>query len=671
MKHLLLTLLLGLGVGQALSQNHTADSLRQLLNTGLNDSARADVLATLSWLVKNSDSKQAFAYGHQAVALARSSGHDLLLAYALNNVGVIYWVTGRYDSAAKYIEATRAVYEAQNHTIGQMVAYTNLGLIAQNQGQYETSLLHLLNALRLAEQEGAPKQIGNILLNIGNVHFLREEYRQAIHWYLQSVAAKVGIAQTGTNANIQKTLNNLGNAYLKLGMTDSALYYFRQTLPAALAANDMKNYCLASTELGKTYSDLGQYDSALVHLNNAYRVYEGGQFTNPYDQIVLLNVMASTYAETNQMPLAFTYGKRALAMAHQINNLNKLKDSYALQTKLHSRAGNFKEAFEAQTRFIAYKDSLVSQERDRQIAELQTQYETEKKDQTIATLDAQNQLSAAIIQRNTLLIGLLVVVLLALTVGFYLWRLRYKSRQAAIFQEQKLRMREAQIRSVIESQEQERRRFASDLHDGLGQLINALHMNISSLKAQDGQRPDRKASLYDNSTAILSDIHTEIRNIAFNLMPRILIQEGLFPAVQAFVDRMNRAGGLVVSFQAYAIDHRFSPVAEIALYRVLQELTSNIIKYAGATEVYIQFTTDGAHEVTLTIEDNGTGFDTNLLMQGQGNGWRNIKSRLNLIHAQIELDTAPGRPNTTVIIELNTKYLYATQHAQPLAQQLT
>jgi two-component system, NarL family, sensor kinase len=104
-----------------------------------------------------------------------------------------------------------------------------------------------------------------------------------------------------------------------------------------------------------------------------------------------------------------------------------------------------------------------------------------------------------------------------------------------------------------------------------------------------------------------------------------------------------------LSIKTFNVSERLAVEHKIALYRVCQEWVNNVVKYSRGTNVSIQLV-QHLEELVLTIEDDGQGFDTNLLMLGQGNGWRNINSRIGLLKGSIEIDSEPGRQGTTVMI---------------------
>jgi signal transduction histidine kinase len=222
-----------------------------------------------------------------------------------------------------------------------------------------------------------------------------------------------------------------------------------------------------------------------------------------------------------------------------------------------------------------------------------------------------------------------------------------------VLTEQKIRIREAQITAVIESQEAERKRFAADLHDGMGQLVSALQLTVQSIKNTHNQ--EKTISLVENSEQLLADMQSEIRNIAFNLMPPILIKEGLIPATKELIRRVNQASKLKSEVAVHEVANRLPDLVEISLYRIIQELVSNIIKHSNATYVTLSFT-GFAEEIVLTVEDDGMGYDlTNFQSSKQSNGWRTIHTRMQLIKGQIDFDTMAGRKNNTVTIQVPLK----------------
>lgn len=394
---------------------------------------------------------------------------------------------------------------------------------------------------------------------------------------------------------------------------------------AELASNEgnmplaLKNIDLSSS----IRQGIGDVQGLIINMVNKGELYFG----------------AGMYAEA--LPVFLEGVKEAQKMGYA----DVVRHTNSFISKTYFELKDYKNAYKYQELGYNLKDSLYSIERQKIIQDLETKYETEKKNQTI-------KLSEATIERNYLLIAGLSVTVILLGIVFFLWRNKNLQQQEAVLQEQKIRLREAQINAVIESQEQERRRFATDLHDGMGQLISALQLNISSLRSL--HTFEKRDQLFEASEQLLTEVHDEIRNIAFNLMPPVLVKEGLVPAVHELVRKINKSGKIKGELSVFEMTDRLPHVAEISLYRVVQELLSNIIKYSNASNVTISFT-GFEEEVVLTIDDDGDGFDLNAFQNTHdGNGWRNVNSRINLIKGTIEIDTQKGRKNSTVIITVPT-----------------
>jgi signal transduction histidine kinase len=180
-------------------------------------------------------------------------------------------------------------------------------------------------------------------------------------------------------------------------------------------------------------------------------------------------------------------------------------------------------------------------------------------------------------------------------------------------------------------------------------LISSLRLMVSQVNKNS--TTEERLSIAERSENILNDMHQEIRSIAFNLMPQTLIQHGLVPALKEMAIRINDTGKISVTVSEFDVPKRLHELQEISLYRVVQEWTNNVMKYANASRIEVQLVGHG-EEISITMEDNGSGFDCAVLEESKGNGWKNIKSRINLIKGEIEIDSSPERKGTTVIVHL-------------------
>lgn len=526
-------------------------------------------------------------------------------ATAQLNWGVIVYLSGDYEKVLPKYFRSRDLFDSLNDISGLAAIHNEMAVFYHKQKDFDNAFKCLDASEKYAREANNQMALGTSLGHRGAFLALRGKFSEAKPYYEEVYRIRVA---TQDSVGLGYALADLSEVTLNEGNRDKALDYLDRSTAIRNKINDRQGVAINEVNKGEIYFKAEQYQNAAK------------------------------------------YFESCLQLSLEIGFVDLSRHTYDYLSKTYLALQDYKKAYALQEKYIQFKDSLFNLDRSKVIQELQTKYETEKKDRQISDLDKDNALKQATIERNYFSIaGLVVLVLLGVAI-FYFWRYRSRQKQLSVLNEQKMRMREAQITAVIDSQEKERRRFASDLHDGMGQLISALQLNIQALKQFSGN-PEKRDLFFDSSEQLIKEVHDEIRNIAFNLMPPVLVKEGLTPAVQELVRKINKTGKIKGTLSVFDFSDRLSEIMEISLYRIIQEFLSNIIKYSSATEITIAFT-GYENELVLTIDDNGMGYNLEKFKVSEGNGWRNIHSRLNLIHATIEFDIVEGRKNNTIIMTI-------------------
>lgn len=631
----------------AAAQTKRLDSLKKALPK-TEGKARVATLLELCWDYRFINADSARRFGLMALDLAKKEKSEDLEAEALNHVGVTHEAQGNYEEALGYELQALDLRKKLGDSSKIANTLNTLGIIYDEQGDYEKALSHYFEARKIYEGLQDESKIAMVLTNIGIVLRAQKEYKNVVSYYRKAMSI---YQKLGNKFGLAACHSNLGAVYLSLTKYDSAIFY---SLLASEEFEAQKVKQFLPTTLSNAaiaYSKSGQTEKAKLHFTKAKKLHE--EYNNKKELSFTLSQLARLEAQQGNKEEAIAYGERALNIATDIKAMEQIMQAHEALSESKALAADFRGAYHEHIEYSAAKDSLFQQQKSKQLLELQTKYETNKNKQEIALLDQENKLKATAIERNYFIIGGLVSMLALFALLVYVWRYRSRQQQNAVAQQQKLRMRELQISSVIESQEQERKRFAADLHDGMGQLVSALQLTVQSIK--NTRDPEMTISLVENSEKLLTDIQSEIRNIAFNLMPPILMKEGLVPATKELVRRVNQAAKLKSEVTVHDVAKRFPDLIEISLYRIIQELVSNIIKHGNASYLILSFT-GYTHEVVLTIEDDGLGYDLERFQKSkQSNGWRTIQTRIQLIKGQIEFDTMVGRKNNTVTIQVPLK----------------
>lgn len=239
-------------------------------------------------------------------------------------------------------------------------------------------------------------------------------------------------------------------------------------------------------------------------------------------------------------------------------------------------------------------------------------------------------------------VGVLIMLLLAFTlIAFFLLSQRKLNDEQQKAHVQQLQHREQLLYSTLQTQEEERRRIAKDLHDAVGSKLNVLHLHLHRLQKQVPESPETTETLRD----LFGVVHTTIdttRRISHDLLPPTLENFGLREALSELCTQYRQSGAFALDFETNEhVQTRLHQTAEINLFRVVQELLANSSKHGHASEVCLRLWHTPS-ELRLDYRDNGRGFDLTDTNYKPGLGMQNIESRTRMIGADIQIETAPG-----------------------------
>jgi signal transduction histidine kinase len=193
---------------------------------------------------------------------------------------------------------------------------------------------------------------------------------------------------------------------------------------------------------------------------------------------------------------------------------------------------------------------------------------------------------------------------------------------------------------MLEGQEKERSRIARDLHDGLGNLLSTLKVNFSSLQINFDDNNSQK--IYGVASEMIDEACTEVRKIAHEMMPQALNKLGLIKALEDLVIKMNNTHDFDAQFHVFGREKKLDDNTNVMLFRIVQELLNNVVKYAEAEEVLVQLTFSD-DLLNLTVEDDGKGFDPLTVKTDAGMGLKSVEFRTGYIGGNYEINSRPGK----------------------------
>lgn len=609
----------------------------------------SDVFNTYGSIHNNQSNFDSALYYHKRSLYQRELTDDEeAQAISMNNISIVYQRLGKYDSASLYIDQSIEIYERLGLTRSAADTYLNKGNLYTNAGELDKAYESFQSALKTYEQLGLDVMMTYALINLGTVALELGKTDDALNVLKRSESI---LLKGSENARLLAfTYTTLGQVYQEKNLADSAINVYQKGAEFAQKSQSKYLVSFSYNGLGQLYEASGDYDKAITYLNDALQLKQ---------EIGDESGMSSVYVGLGRVYTAQRqYGKAREALAQgrtkaeATGDLTEIEAAYQGLYALSKATGNFQQALTYYEKMTQVKDSLLNAEHLNRVAELNTQYDTEKKQQQISLQTATLGEQEARLQRNQILILGLIIVAVLLIAVILLVRLRAQKEKALIKRESELKLREAEISAVINSQEKERNRFARDLHDGFGQMISVLKLNLGQLKDLNNRELEKREEVFKSGEKVINDMYGELRNICFDLMPQTLVKEGLSEALKEFGARVSQNTPTHCEVLVFVEGNRAQELVEISLFRIVQEWVNNVLKYAGAQSITVQLTRDQS-ELTLTVEDDGAGFNPNDFYKGTGNGWKNIQTRLKQIEGEFNIESQPGVSGTMMIVNVS------------------
>jgi signal transduction histidine kinase len=206
------------------------------------------------------------------------------------------------------------------------------------------------------------------------------------------------------------------------------------------------------------------------------------------------------------------------------------------------------------------------------------------------------------------------------------------------------------INAMMEGQENERTRIARDLHDRLGGTLSIVKMHFKSVEESIEVLKEKNVKQYKEANNLLDEACNEVRKIAHDMTSGVLMKFGLLAALEALKETVEKADRLKLNLIDIGLEDRLSYAYEINIYRIIQELLTNTVKHANASEMNIQLFRK-QQSLSIVVDDNGVGFNTEDKAIPKGIGLKNIESRVHKFNGEINIDSGKGA-GTTITIDL-------------------
>jgi two-component system NarL family sensor kinase len=641
MRKLLMIMLLCIPVF-ALAQNQTVDSLKKILAVAKADTLKADLYYQIALEQQRMDPVQSQKMIDQSLAISQKIKYQKGLANVYAFMSVQSSFKGEFDSMRVYSEKCLKIAEKNNLPLIVAKAHNGLGIYYWQTGNYSEAIKNHLAALSIREKLKDSSGISASLGNLALVYFDNQNSKEAERYGLLGLELGKKIKRSTI---VISCLQLLANVYGQDGKFDKALNMDAEALVICKKENDTRGLSQVYSNMANCYAAMKQYDKALQYQQEVLKI---DRFFNDKKQIsdTYMNI-SGIYSEKKDYKTALDWMKKGLVLSQESKYKQGEKLGWGSLSNIYEQLGDYRNALQAHQKYQSISVEMINENSNKQIALMQTRFDTEKKEQKITLLNKENTIQRLSISKQQTTIAIIVGLLLVSVLVAGLVYNRNKLKQKALLQVEMLRHQDMMTKAVIDAEEHERKRIGADLHDGVGQLFSAVKMNLNGLFERISLEREEDKFLAENTLALVDESCKEVRVISHQMMPNMLLRSGITSDLKSFIEKID-ADSLKIRLETTGFKDRLESNVETMLYRIIQETINNVIKHAQATQLDIILKRD-AREITAVIKDNGVGFDTEKAGTFEGIGLKNILTRIEYLRGTIEYNSAPGKGTTVTV----------------------
>ena len=613
------------------------DSLKKVAKKS-NAREKFKAFTVLSDLYSNNDLDKAMYYANQSLLIAKTK-NDTFLALAYNSVANIYQYKSQPDSSLAYYKKSLASRQKIKDSTGIADSYNNIGIAYDQQAQFPEALQYYFRALSYYDKMADLEKQAMVFSNIGIVYKAQKEYPKALIYYRKAYHS---YQKTADELNKTVSAGNLGSILINFKKYQESLRYSEIAKKGYQKLGGERYAAYPISSMAAVYDSLHDFDLANKNYSEAIRLHE--IYKNGFEVAENANAYANCLIKQQKYPESIQMSEKALVFAKAADANLLVVQAYKNLSKAHAKLGDYLKAYDYANRYNIGKDSIFVNEKTKAVFEMETKYETAKKEKLLVEKEAEAQ------QKNILLIAISTLAFFIILVALLIYR-QQKLKNVQQHQEHELKTAIAQIETQNKLQEQ-RLAISRDLHDNIGAQLTFIISSVDNIKyAFDITNAKLDGKLQSISNFTKSTI-LELRDTIWAMNNNQITFEDLRSRIFNFIEKAKEAKENI-EFK-FVIDEnlnqmRLSSVSGMNVYRTIQEAVNNAIKYAEATVISIEGTRIG-NAIRITISDNGKGFEKSAIETG--NGLLNMEKRIEDIGGIFNLATSENA-GTTITLLLN------------------
>lgn len=605
------------------AQDRQTDSLINLLKRSVEDTNKVNLLRTIGVSYANQDPRKAIEYWKEGVKLSYKLNYIKGLARNYINIGTGYSYLSKLDSTIIYADSGIKYSKIIGDPDRLALVYLNKADGYRNLSDFKSALLYCDTASIYAAKTGNTDRQARIYDIISGIYSEQQQYHNALS--IQRKALE--LFKKDSNEIMEgQVYDDFGLIYQQMGNLDSALYFHKLAVSFGERLKDYKNLSTYYYGIAEVYVAKGNYREAEAYANKAIGHAEeqenGNQLTSTH------SLLGYIYLKQKRFSDAIKSGNIAYGYAIDEVQIAQQQGAAALLAEAYNGLGDDRKAYKYLNISSSLKDSIIKQQYNDQVANLQSSFELKEKDKAILLLGKDKELQQQKLFRQRLLFVVAATLLLLALIGIWLLVTRNKLKQ---------RMKELELRNQI----------AADLHDEVGSSLSSIHM-LSQMATQQGNETTHK-DILQRMSGNAKETMDKMSDIVWMIKPGESEGASLKQRMERFSYEICSSKNIGVLLQLDELDKvKLTMEQRKNLYLIFKEALNNAVKYSAAGKIEVLVSIHNK-QLDLCVKDLGKGFDSSLIKKG--NGLDNMKHRAAELGASIEVASEPGK-GTTISLRL-------------------
>ena len=632
----LILFLLKVSESTAQSPRYVIDSLKVQLKNAKTPEDQLAYYSELTWYWAMVNLDSALDYGRRSLTLAEKTRDQKVISQAYSDLGNAYNQRGEFAEAKAAYKKALELRTDLADSAGMAGSKSNLASIHQRLYQTDSAMMYYIEALDYYEQTGNERYINFVKNNLGVLHEDMRNYTKALEIYAEVAEYR---EKNQMIPELAMLYNNMGNIYKAIKEFDKSENYFQKAMENGLKAGDSLVLSVTYLNLAALYNAADRPDDAIKSATEGIKIAE--KVNSFYDQAMMEYALANSYSKKKDYQKAKKLYLKAISA---LTPLDAKEEVASMQLRLVPvfAALNLPDSAQYYTDlYIDNRDSLTEARVAELTNELQTKYETEKKDLEIA------QQHLALRNKNIQLYGSFFLALVLAGAGYLLYsQQKLKNRQ--LQQESELKAALAQINTQNKLQEQ-RMLISRDLHDNIGAQLTFIISAIENLNYYEPIK-EQLTQRYSSIAEFTKQTITELRDTIWAMNSGQVTWESLTGRIK---DYLQKAGSFAaeINFEFTIHDQikseqTLASVDAIQVLRIVQEAVQNAIKHGEAHSVWVQIREMNS-AVEVIVQDDGRGFEASEVIPG--NGLHNMRKRAEELGGTLQIQSKSGT-GTTVLL---------------------